>query len=255
MPDGPMDNGTDRRPGPIALVGSGEYLPEMEDVERGLLAGRPPRMVQLATAAAPEGPERLHYWYDLGRDAARRLGVKQVVIPVVDRATADDHALAATVAGAGLIYLSGGSPPFLALTLRGTRVWAAIEAAWRRGAALAGCSAGAMALTGRVPDIRHPLQSPQPGLDVVPHLRVLPHFDQFIRSMPDGVLRRLAAPSPGVTVLGIDERTALVGGPVEWTVQGHQSVWALDGDGRREHPVGSRLTFTPPAGGGADASG
>ena len=41
-------------PGPIALVGSGEYLPIMEDVERDLLRGRPPRMAQLATAAAPE---------------------------------------------------------------------------------------------------------------------------------------------------------------------------------------------------------
>ena len=31
----------------------------------------------------------------------------------------------------GLIYLSGGNPRFLARTLRGTRVWDAVEAAWR----------------------------------------------------------------------------------------------------------------------------
>ena len=42
-------------PGPLALVGSGEYLPVMADVERMLLAGRPPRYVQIPTAAAPEG--------------------------------------------------------------------------------------------------------------------------------------------------------------------------------------------------------
>ena len=43
-------------PGPIALVGSGEFLPVMEDVDRGLLAGRPPRAAFLPTAAGEEGP-------------------------------------------------------------------------------------------------------------------------------------------------------------------------------------------------------
>ena len=54
-------------PGPVALVGSGEYLPVMEHLERRLLEGRPPRFVQLATAAAPEGVESLAYWHELGR--------------------------------------------------------------------------------------------------------------------------------------------------------------------------------------------
>ena len=39
--------------GTIALVGSGEYLPVMTEIERGLIAGRAPRYVQIATAAAP----------------------------------------------------------------------------------------------------------------------------------------------------------------------------------------------------------
>ena len=84
----------------------------MEDVERRLIAGRPPRYVQLATAAAPEGPESLGRWHALGKAAAARLGVEQVIIPVVDRVSADDPALASLVEGAGLIYLSGGQPAF-----------------------------------------------------------------------------------------------------------------------------------------------
>ena len=71
-----------RRPGPVALVGSGEYLPVMEDVERRLIAGRPPRFVQLATAAAPEGPASLGRWHALGRASAERLGATQVVVPI-----------------------------------------------------------------------------------------------------------------------------------------------------------------------------
>ncbi|MCY7366371.1 MAG: hypothetical protein LH469_13820, partial [Frankiaceae bacterium] len=81
--------------GPLALVGSGEYLPVLEHVERALLEGRPPRYVQLATAAAPEGPESIGRWHALGRAAAERLGVHQVVVPVVGRLTAPPAALAA----------------------------------------------------------------------------------------------------------------------------------------------------------------
>jgi cyanophycinase len=228
-------------PGPVALVGSGEYLPVMEPLERALMAGRPPRFVQLATAAAPEGVDSLAYWHELGRVSAERLDVQQVVVPVVDRVSADDAELAALVAGAGLVYLSGGNPPFLARTLRGTRVWAAIEDAWRDGAALAGCSAGAMALTTHVPDVRHPLRDAEQGLGAVPGLSVLPHFDRFAGRLPDAVLKHLSHPPPGIVSVGIDEDTALVGGPDEWEVVGRQSVWVLGKDGRHEYPEGSRL--------------
>jgi cyanophycinase-like exopeptidase len=229
------------------LVGSGEYTPEMQEVEAALLRGRPPVYVQLATAAAPEGPDRLRYWHELGRQAAVRLSVEQVVVPVADRDSADAEAIARLVDGAGLVYLSGGSPSFLTRTLTGTSVWRAIEAAWRGGAALAGCSAGAMALAGQVADpfsAEHPLL---PGLGAVPHLRVIPHFDRFVRRLPASTMRRLSEAPPGVTVVGIDEDTALVGGLEDWEVMGRQSVWIIEGDGRgAEHRTGSRVTL--PAG-------
>ena len=148
-------------PGPLALVGSGEYLAVMAGVEGALIEGRPRRYVQIPTAAAPEGPDRLQYWLDLGAAQAERLGVQQVPVVVRDRDEAGSEDLAALIDGAGLVYLSGGNPQFLARTLRGTRVWAAIEAAWRSGAALAGCSAGAIALTDWVPAVRSPARAPR----------------------------------------------------------------------------------------------
>lgn len=224
--------------GPVALVGSGEYLPVMTEVEGLLLRGRPPRFVQIPTAAAPEGQSSLDRWVTLGRDQAARLDVAAVPVMVRDRAEADNEELAALVNGAGLVYLSGGNPPYLASTLRGTKVWQAVREAWEGGAALAGCSAGAMALTSWVPDLRHPTRDADPGLGVVPQLRVIPHFDRFAGWMPDLVSRYVLRPPDGVTVLGIDEDTALIGDEGTWRVHGRQQVWVLGRDGRTPYTAG-----------------
>jgi cyanophycinase len=250
--------------GPLALVGSGEYTDAMLDVDRDLLDGRPPRYVQIPTAAAPEGPARLAYWVDLGRRHADRLAVEAVSLVVRDRADADDPAVAEQIPGAGLIYLSGGRPTFLADTLRDTVLWRAIVEAWQAGAALAGCSAGAMAFGDWVPEIRRRRRPTQdsgrsrptpdgrpghggPGLGLLPHLRVLPHFDAFMGRMPDLMLRPLTRAPEGVTVVGVDENTALVGGPETWTVRGRRSAWLLGAGRRREFATGSTMTIASPA--------
>lgn len=231
-------------PGPLALVGSGEYLPVMADVEGMLLRGRAPRYVQIPTAAAPEGEQSLRRWLDLGAAQAERLGVQQIPVVARDRGEADEPGLAALIDGAGLVYLSGGNPEYLAQTLRGTRLWGAILAAWRSGSALAGCSAGAMALTGWVPSLRDLSRPPDPGLAVLPHLRVLPHFDRILGWVPDLLTGAVTHPPAGTTVVGIDEDTAIVdlaGTGHGWRVHGRQQAWTL-ADGQREgHPAGTTL--------------
>ncbi len=229
---------------PIALVGSGEYLPVMAKIEGDLIAGRPPKYVQLATAAAPEGDSSLAFWHKLGKEQAVRLGVEQVIVDVRNREDANNPELAALFEGAGLIYLSGGNPAFLSNTLRDTLVWEAIKAAHRAGSALAGCSAGAMTLSEWAPRPRDFNSEHISGLGYVPHIRVIPHFDKFGSWIPDMLRNTMLKLPDGVMLLGIDEETALVGGPHEWVVQGNQSVWHL-GDGKRvEYPSGSTL-ITP----------
>jgi cyanophycinase len=227
--------------GPLALVGSGEYLPVMQHVELLLLRGRPPRYVQIPTAAAEEGPESLARWIALGKAQAERLGVEAVPVVVRDRAEADDPELAALVEGAGLVYLSGGNPPYLSATLRGTRVWEAVRAAWEGGAALAGCSAGAMALTGWAPYVREPTREPEHGLGVLPTWRVLPHFDRLNEWEPQLADTVIADLPDGHVLLGIDEDTALMHLNGSWTVHGRQAVHVLTRAGRLSYVDGERV--------------
>ena len=113
--------------GRLALVGSGEYLPVLSEVEDWLFADNDRVYVQLATAAAPEGDRSLAHWHDLGRQAAERLGAEQVVIDIRTREDAMDDRWVPLIERARLVYLSGGNPTFLAKTLRGTAAWEAIR--------------------------------------------------------------------------------------------------------------------------------
>lgn len=226
-------------PGPIALVGSGEYTDAMLDVDKVLLDGRPPRYVQIPTAAAPEGENVLNKWIGMGITHAEKLGVEPVPLRVRTRADADDPAIVAQLGEAGLVYFSGGNPAFLTETMRDTLLWREVVRLWEAGTALGGCSAGAMAFGGWVLDIRHPTKPGLPGLGLVPGIRVLPHFDRFLGRMPDVLVRPFLRPVDGVASVGIDEDTALVGGPGTYTVMGRQSAWLLAGGHRREFPSGS----------------
>src|SRR5512139_3851386 len=143
-------------PGPIALVGSGEYTDAMLDVDKVLLDGRAPRYVQIPTAAAPEGENVLNKWIGMGIDHAGKLGAEPVPLRVRTREDADNPQIVAQLGEPGLVYFSGGNPLFLTETLRDTLLWREIVRLWEAGTALGGCSAGAMAFGAWVPDIRHP---------------------------------------------------------------------------------------------------
>jgi cyanophycinase len=145
---------------------------------------------------------------------------------------------------AGLIYFSGGNPVFLTETMRDTLLWREVVRRWEAGAALGGCSAGAMAFGGWVLDIRHPAKPGIPGLGLVPGIRILPHFDRFLGRMPDVLVRPFLRQVEGVASVGVDEDTALVGGPDSYTVMGRQSAWLLSGGRRQEFRSGS--TFRRP---------
>lgn len=213
----------------LALVGSGEYLPPIAPVDR-VLIGRlaaPARVVCLPTAAGSEGHERIDYWSRLGVKHFASLGIEAQALPVIDRASANDPALAAAVGEANFVYLSGGKPDYLHHTLDGSLVWRAILGVLERGGLLAGCSAGAMILGEKF----FGFPGWKAGFALLPGATIIPHFDEI----PQSMLRpmRLIA-GKDLTILGIEGNTALVhtGKGCEVLGGGGVTVWNRIGQTR-----------------------
>ena len=193
--------------GTLALVGSGEYLPPMEPVDRFLMSclSAPADVICLPTAAGTEGPERITYWSNLGTGHFTRLGAGRVeALPVIDRRSAQNQIFAERIRSANFVYLSGGKPDYLLGTLDGTPVWQAIVNVLERGGVVAGCSAGAMIFGART--ATGFFTGTQKAFGFVANAFVLPHFDE----MPGWIARLVPALAKDLTLVGVEGNTALV---------------------------------------------
>ncbi len=233
--------------GLINLVGSGEYLPVMNDTDRYLLGslhlnGRKPRVVCLPTAAGREGDASVSRWLTMGVRHFEALGADVSPARVIDRATADDPQWEPLLENADLIYFSGGDPGYLYETLKGSCAWRAAQRAWERGAIYAGCSAGAMILARRMPSFR--LAGTQEGFGIVPATFIVPHFDAIPgiwKPLVFGLQKQL---KPGERLLGVDENTALIGKlGGEWVVKGKSRVHVYTREDKQSYSEGQTLTF------------
>ena len=222
----------DNQPGAIALVGSGEDLPQAQPLESELLRlaisrGKSNTFIQIPTAAGKEGADSLDFWKLRGADQGARIGCEVKYLPVLTREDAHNLQWIEDVRSAGLIYFSGGDPVYLADTFRDTPLWSAIVSAWKSGASLAGCSAGAMAFGGKIIGIRR--SHITEGLNLLPELEVIPHYDKFLGWLPDRVSAAIIRQDTDATLIGIDENTALVLTD-SWRKYGLGKVHVLRGD-------------------------
>lgn len=239
-------------PGPIALLGSGEFTAAMLDLDRDLLAatGRPrPRVAIVPTASWPDGEATFRSWIEQGAAHFGALGAEVEPVELRSREDADDPAWAQAVGEADLVYLSGGKPAHLLEALRGTPVGTALGDLHDRGGVIAGCSAGAMVLAahqprvGGRPWIRFPVGW-NAALGLVAGTAVLPHYDAF----PEALLAAVALAAPrGTLVLGIDEETAAVVVGDAWQVRGRGRVTVWQGRHRARYRDGDlfRLPARP----------
>lgn len=219
--------------GLITLVGAGEYLPVMEDVDHYLLDSLnvgTPHVVCLPTAAGEEGKESVNRWSRMGTDHFKKLGAEVVALPIIDRASANDEQYVSQLENADLIYFSGGNPSYLYQTLHGSLAWTAMQKAWNSGAVYAGCSAGAMILAHRIPSFR--LFNTVDGFGMIPAQFILPHFDAVPVMFKPLVSALKAQLKKGQSMLGIDENTAAIAQPGgEWKVMGQGRVHVFNREG------------------------
>lgn len=258
-----MQDGTRPTAGAIALVGSGEYLHAMDSTDRYLIetlgGADKTRVVLLPTASGLEvnGPS---YWNELGQRHFQSLGVQDIrPSAIINRTAASDSQQLALLRGANFYYFSGGNPQHTIETLRNTPAWEIITAAHAHGAVLAGCSAGAMMMSGHTVNVRQAMTGGKlqltEALGVVPHVVVFPHFDRMSGFIDQNTFQALLAALPaGHLALGIDENTALVRvtppqsaeplAAAHWQVMGKQTVSIYErGKERRVLHVGDSVNL------------
>ncbi len=235
----------------LALIGGEEFADGFEDVHARLAEvasthrhssnGLALKIAYLPTCAAHDGIETTEYWSSLARQRLGVLGADVSTPKVIDRESADDMENARQIADADWVYLGGGYPHVGLSILAGTRCLDALYQAQKRGALIAGASAGAMLLCGRswviTPELDESIselitqegnpdewEPPIPPfldcLGLLPGTLLWPHLNQFfsLKWVEKGMV------PPGYTMIGVDEQTAVV--------RQHDSAWKVLGKGR-----------------------
>lgn len=229
--------------GVLYLNGGDEFHPGNEpqdELLRDAAGDRPALILATAAADAPETAVRsAQRWFGGLGLAVRELRVRT-------RSEAVSREMASAAAGAGLFYIVGGDPGRVAKVLRRSVVWDAIVAAWRGGAALAGSSAGAMALCEwtlvRHSFPGHTRRRPDPALGLVPGTAVLPHYNTFGERWIPSAQETLGADT---LLIGLDERTAAVWSSGDWRAFGAGAVTLVRGDSRVSFEPGAAIEGLP----------
>lgn len=226
--------------GPLALHGGGEFQPGDEPFLRRLLDlaalaraddARPIRVELVTSAVARHRPEATFEFAAVAlRRVAREAEVERGLeldidighARVVDAASAADPEMTRRIAGSDLVYLPGGDPDAVIRILGGSAALRAIEAARARGAVVAGASAGAMAM-GALTWTR---DGYVPGFGWAGDVVVVPHAPEAGMAGRRGTTVHAPPRDRELTILGLPERSGMIGRPGSWTVVGGAGAWA-----------------------------
>lgn len=220
----------------LALVGGGEHRPGCEPIDQHLLdatpPGRPivavvPFASSLRTRARAVG-QAIEWWEALGAD-----------VLVAGR---DAPSAIGAISSADVVVLTGGVPDRLAARLAGSPVLRAIVARHRAGAHVAGSSSGAMVLGAARQAVRPPFGL-LPAAGLVPGVAVAPHHQ---RPSVARLARIRSRSHPHLVLLGIDDRTGLVGHGDTWVVRGVGAVTVARGTWVRTYGSGDVVRLPVP---------
>jgi cyanophycinase len=221
-----------RRAGHLLIIGGAEdKLRQRQILSRFVsLAGGSEARIAIISTASSLGDMAT----DLYASIFHAMGVAEVRgLRPLTRAEANDRELSDLLDEVTGIFMTGGNQLRLASVVAGTLLGRAIVERHRRGAVVAGTSAGASAISsymvafgtsGTTPKQR--MTQLSAGLGLLPGVIIDQHFEQRNRI---GRLLALVAQSPSLLGVGIDEDTAALvtpGGTLE--VIGKGSVTILD---------------------------
>ena len=207
--------------GPLVLAGSGEYTPTMNIVDSWVLEHKADGPVVLvATSCAQEGQDMMTKWEQMGVAHFKKLGVDAVPLRICDTEDANLQENADVLASAGFVWFSGGSPVYLSQSFEDTLAFWVLEAANRRGVAVAGSSGGLGVMNVHMPLQQGPVPGlpsastwvPRPagstGLGLASPIRAMAHFDRAEVRRPEMIERTVAGLQPGQHAVSSSTPTA-----------------------------------------------
>jgi cyanophycinase len=210
--------------GTLALVGGGEWRDGCSFDAELLAASGGDEVLVVPTAAAYEGPlsvvESAQRWF-------AGLGGRVRPLMVLGRSDAENPDHVAAARAARFVYVSSGSPLHLRSVLKDAPLWQALLDAWRDGAVLAGSGAGAMVLGDPMVDPRGGAFTL--GLGLLENVAVLPDASGW---SADRFRRTTHLVPPGVALVAVDQRTAVIRGP--------DGAWTAAGAGQAEVYCGGK---------------
>ena len=196
----------------LIAIGGAEDKQGAMDVLKAVLAeasGAQSKVVVVTSATSYPDDARKTYI-----DAFKQLGVDCEVAHIENKAQADTPALLSGIAGADVVFFSGGDQSKLVAALEGTDFMQAVLQRHREGGIVAGTSAGAAAMSALMVTGGNPERATEPGeitsargFGLAPEIIFDTHFLNRGR-LPR--LFNLVAAHPQKTGIGLDEDTAAI---------------------------------------------
>jgi cyanophycinase len=229
----------------FALLGAGEFEDWHASIDQELLAAAEGdgRVLVAPVASAPEGDDVFASWAAKGLDHYGRIDVPVQVLPLKTRADAERPEVVEMLDDASLVFFSGGNPWYVAQTLADTPLYERLRARIDEGMAYAGCSAGVACLTERTYDSGTDDFDEvfKPGLGYARGVLFAPHWDVLDSWIPGAREAIVASMVEGETLVGMDERTAILGDGTNWRVRGAGRIHVLREQGWEIHADGDTL--------------
>jgi cyanophycinase-like exopeptidase len=158
---------------------------------------------------------------------------------ILNKEDADRSDLVQMLREGDVIYIAGGNPMYLLLSIRGTLAEEALRDHYQQDKLLVGSSAGAMLMVAKMASKRLDWQD---SLGLIAGVGLLPHYEDLT---PAGVAARRQGLESDITLLAIDTATCCVGPSPEgaWQVLGEGRVGVYTTENHRDYRTGESFSL------------